>query len=761
MKQSKKRNLSAHLRLSRLALLATTLLAGTAVFAENGEVPPLPGLGPGPGPAPGAPPARGGAALNILQIGDRDIASLRTLGTGRKPDAISLGISRARLQADAAAWQALAGWVRDGGVVFLHTDSAELFGYRTVPARVGTPQLAGLLYGRARSALPFGGHPLLWSGTTRSTGLPSLSASSRLLPELGVQIVYYQLDPGDALVVEHPAATPLLRVTDLAAYNTETLYAAAIAPFGNGWAVFTPRLIEQDRADGASFAQNLLRLVRSVGPSPFDAPPLNTTATAAPPPAPATPTIEPLVGIPGTIIEKLSDADGGWPAQYAAWQKDMQRIPSAMMAPAEVTKPDVTARLLVAKSEADALGAGLAAAAQTGNDKGLRLLLALLRARLEYQRLDYEQANEWMQTAAQLGPNTAEVLLWRGAFVAAGAQNLLLSSQDRSQRYQQAVTDWTASQTATPLIKSTAPRGAASVSGVPTDAIQNWTAAATRAAQLMAVEPPMVLPVQNLGGGLVIRHFANDPTLRTAIPGAAFLARSDAFLGWHLDEEEILIFPNDQYYSAYSTAARVANSEVAYNPLARRGNVLGNRILMVSQITQPVLLDPGPPPRFAQLGAAVPAVLARLHSQVLLNALTQDGTRPPGWMQLGMMSIANVLVTTDPRNDPTAFMNNTQRQDWYNQPIPKILRDTAMAGGLLTPRQFDNVNPGADQAGIAEAQARRMMAFFYVRFGSGAVIETLQRLGSGQAVEDALVETTGLTEDQFFLAWRNSEFGRG
>src|SRR5947209_5584178 len=49
-----------------------------------------------------------------------------------------------------------------GGAVFLHTDAAQIFGYRTVPARRTTNRLAGQTFGRARAALPFGAHPLLW-----------------------------------------------------------------------------------------------------------------------------------------------------------------------------------------------------------------------------------------------------------------------------------------------------------------------------------------------------------------------------------------------------------------------------------------------------------------------------------------------------------------------------------------------------------------------------------------------------------------------
>jgi hypothetical protein len=113
-------------------------------------------------------------------------------------------------------------------------------------------------------------------------------------------------------------------------------------------------------------------------------------------------------------------------------------------------------------------------------------------------------------------------------------------------------------------------------------------------------------------------------------------------------------------------------------------------------------------------------------------------------MQLGIISLSNLLVATDLRNEVT----------------PATLRDRALANGLLAPAQCENVNIADDRAGAVEAQARRLMTFFYTRYGAGAVVETLQRLGSGESVDDAISATTGLTEEQFFLAWRDAEFGR-
>jgi hypothetical protein len=229
-----------------------------------------------------------------------------------------------------------------------------------------------------------------------------------------------------------------------------------------------------------------------------------------------------------------------------------------------------------------------------------------------------------------------------------------------------------------------------------------------------------------------------------ALPAALLLARADAFLGWHMDEEEILLFPTEPYYEGYSSVARTGR-EVAFNPLARHGNVVGNRLLLVSQLTLPVLIDPGPPRRYAELGSAIPAVLGRLHAQVVTNTLTLDGTPAPAWMQLGLMSLSNLAVVA---NDPT------------NEPTPQNLRNLAAVGGLLAPAQFENADLGADRNSFVETQARRLMLYFYQRYGAGAAVETLQRLGSGESVDDALTATTGLTEAQFFVAWRDAEFGR-
>lgn len=704
-------------------------------------------------PAPQAPSVR------ILEVNAENIASLRTPSTLEQADAISLGISREQLEADSAASVALASWVRDGGVVFVYTDAAQLFGYETRAARAGSNQAAGQLFGRAKAALPFGAHPLLWSGapSERNKGNDELDNlpepdDAPELPALGVQTVFYRLAEGDHLVVSHPAGIPLLRVSDPALTGAEPLYSAAIAPFGSGWAVFTPRVVEENRADGAAFLRNLVRLASS-RKAQGKTPPSNTGVAT-----------DVLVSLPVSFIEKAAEAaseDEGYAALIPEWKAaTSELVPAAFTNPEENAQNDGTLRLMLTPREMQGFGAALAETTRTEESDASRFqaLAFVLRARVELQRGELDGAHNWLELATEIAPEAAEVLLWQGVWSAGAAQNVLLDSPTRGQLLSAAVNAWDGALDAAELVPNAQKQDdplideqdgdsdfieGNTVSGIPPSVIQSWIAAATRIGELALVEPPLVTPIGGEGRVVVLRHFPDDPTLRTALPTGALLAQADNILGWGVEVEEILIFPDDEYYQEYSRAARIGSRQVAFSPLSDRGNVVDDRILMVSQITVPVILDPGPPIRFGQMGAAVPAIIGRLHSQVLLNALTEDGGTVPEWMQLGLMSISNIVVASSLGN---------------NEPVPEALAQSAVVGGLLSPEEFHNINLGADEAGLVEAQARRLMLFFYEAFGPGAVVETLQRIGSGQDIEEALDVTTGMNEGEFFQAWYEAEF---
>lgn len=703
-------------------------------------------------PEDGAPAGTAAAPLpaqgtQILEVDDKTVESLRRLNLGPRPDAISLSASAASLEADPESRQALAAWVRDGGVVFLHSDAAEIFGFQTVEAREADNRGPGQLFGRARATLPFAAHPLLVSGVPSAAGsdLPALDRNAPL-PPLGVRNVFYQMEVGDQLVVSHPAGIPLLRVVDSAGAGDAPLYAAAIAPFGNGWALVIPRLVEQQRGDGAMFVQNLLRFAKSSSRSAnglFD-PPLGQ-------PVPAVKT-EPLASLPASLIELASQtaSDGGDLGLIAApWNAaTAPPNPALLTDPAEVLQPATESRLVLTAGEVAAVRASLVAAIADATEAGeaprahFRVLAYLLRARLEFQKGDLKSAITWMEAADEISPDSAEVLLWRGVLAAAQAEDITLDSPTRARLLSDAVQCWSGVLNAKSLF-TVAAQAEPIISGIPALAIQSWIAAGTRAGELANVEPPLVTVLGQPERLVVLRHFPNDPTLKLAVPTGDLLARASNFMGWDVEDEEILIFPDERYYLAYSTAARTGSREVAFNPLARRGNVVDNRILMVSQTTTNVFV-PGPPPRFVPLGMAVPATLGRLHAQVLMNALAEGGSTVPPWMQLGLMSISNLSVVN-------TLAGNT--------PMSPGLSRAVAAGTLLSPDQFRNVNLGADESGLAEQQANRLMLYFYSRFGAGGVAETLQRLGAGETPESALMATTGMTEVQFFQAWRQAELG--
>lgn len=237
------------------------------------------------------------AGLKLLLAGDNDLAELRALTAASNVQAVSLEVSLATLRRDPLAAAALGKWVRDGGTVFLHTDAAQLFGYLTTPARLTTNARAGQLYGRARAAVPFGASPLLWN-THRQTIRGGASLKSAFsAPTVGT--VFYEMQPGDDLVISHPAAVPLLRVDDVTGNDDAPLYAAAIAPYGRGWTIFTPRRIEQSRADGGAFTQNLVRFAAAPKLPALEAAPAATTPGTATPDAAAPATTAPAAA-PGT-----------------------------------------------------------------------------------------------------------------------------------------------------------------------------------------------------------------------------------------------------------------------------------------------------------------------------------------------------------------------------------------------------------------------------------------------------------------------------
>lgn len=616
--------------------------------------------------------------------------------------AVSLRVSGEAFEANANARDALASWVAAGNAVFLHTGAAEFFGFQTVEAREGSNERGGQLFGRARAALPFGSHPMLWDD-----GRTLRRADPTRLP--GVNVVFYELQPGDHLVTGSITGTPLLEVTDLAASRPSQtpLFAAAIAPYGRGWAIFCPDSVDQRRADGALFARNLLSFAPGARPSLW----VSLSSDALQGGADA---------VRGALQNNLNGAnDAGAPALPNLGDA----APAVAAPPVEIPIAGKAPALAVGRAEAGALLAAL-------NNGGL----ALLRARYALQSGDFASANQNLQTLEANDALAGETAFLSGCVNAASANDVTAPSPVRAEAAQNAARDFNAAATLTPLVGATPgaiPNASSSARR------RDWSAFFNRLSAIFAAEPPLA---QTFGTGdstITLRFFADDPTLTLLQPAAQTIAATGAF-GWRTSRQEVLLFPSPAAYANYRRGSGLTTQNVPL-PAASVGDVVGQRIIMASVPTTPfVFRDPRTGIARLVPRTAGATIFSRLQAYALLNAWLDGSGRVPAWLALGLENLA--AQTLDGAAATTLDGDTLQR--------------FAAAGGLLLPNQFGNGNTE-----VARAQSAALVAYFYREFGAGAVTETVQRLGAGQTSDDALLETTESDEAALFTTWRNVQFG--
>lgn len=679
------------------------------------------------------------SAARIFTADEEHFAQLP--GALRTAGAVSVRVTRASLEANEPALNGLLAWVRRGGLVFLHNDAAELFGYTTVPARERTNEQAGQFFGRARAALPFNASPLLADDgmNSRAAALQRAAPDPNRLP--GVNVVFYELGEGDHLVAGHPAATPLLEVTDLASNGTGTpLYAAAIAPYGSGWAVFTPDSIDNRRADGALFLRNLLRLIPGAGGRQGYVGVAASVVTQA----------SDNGGNVNELLKQLKAVGGGSAPALPALGTVPRTAPPAPVVPPPAPAADEAAdngdepapvavrdepRLLLTAADATGFASVIG-----GADAARRTAaIQLLRARLEWQQQNNENATARLDQAEQTFPGSAEVAYWRGCLWAGASQELNQPSPQRAEEVGQAAQSWAAAQTAPRLVPPQV--GGAGARDIPL--VQaSWIPWFQSLAAMYGAEPPRV---QQLGTGdaaITLRFFDDDPSFNLILEGTTALAQART-LGWRVDREEVLLFPTPEYYAAYRRATGQVRQSVPL-PAASIGDVIGARVLMVAIPSFPTFTRDaaGHIIPFVAGGAGA-NILARLHSYALMNAMTEDGTQPPAWMRLGLEALLSVII----EGGEVSSLQDT-------------LRPFAAAGGLLTPQQFAAARAGGAEApDVAEAQATALMIYFYQEHGAGMVAETMQRLGQRESADDALQDTVEVNQLGFFQNWRDSFFG--
>lgn len=695
----------------------------------------------------------------VVNIDAANLANLPVL-LGRA-GAISLGVYAEDLDKNPAARDALINYVGQGGTVFLHTDAARLFGYRTVAARQTTARLVGQLYGRARAAVPFGTVPLLLSD--------DVAAVRGAVRAPGINNVFYTLRAGDDLVIDHPAGTPLLQVTGT---GNRPLYAAAIAPYGAGWAVFTPDFIDQTRGDGAAFARNLLKLAggsRYVGVSQaaiasgngllpeLSRAAQNGNGQSAPLPGFGTnlPTArEGAMGTTGAApVATQNPAPNAMTPNSTPGAMAEQMAPGAMPNGAATPGPV----LLITRGEATAFGTALQ------NDPQGRgaVALAILRARVALLNDDAKSAQIQLALADRLAPNAGETQFLRGAAAVPGASYLGSTTGDRMASANLAANSFNAAGRARPFFtfsSGTTVGGnavGANVTGVGTSGIGTsgalygdiagsqlnaLGAQINRFSQALAVEPPLALSVGNGAAAVTVRYFEGDSAVPFVERAVADLTRSDLFQG-AIDGQEILLFPTPALYQRYRAAAGLEQQNVPL-PAASFGDVVNGRILMVSiPAARPITIGPNGVPRVLPLRATSANLLARFEAYALFDSyIGESQGRIPSWMLLGLSTLADLTVNGD-----TISVQYDQE-----------LRRYAGLGNLLAPRQFDAQL--SESSVLAQAQSTAIMRYFFAQYGAGRVAETIQRIGAGQSVDDALQATTGLNEIGLFREWRNAQF---
>ena len=437
----------------------------------------------------------------------------------RYPTALTLQVTRAQLQ-PSPHWPRLRDWVQRGGVIFLHNDAAQLFGYDTVAARPATPQQAGQLFGRAVAAWPWGAQPLL-NGPRP------------------VETVFYQMQLGDHLVSALNGATPPVARHRFGRFGGGRAECATVVCLGNSavWSRLGGVCAAIDRNSSRRWCDFS---APSCGNSPPNAParprkPIKPLTKNAAPNAPPKERAQTYLAIGPEILAVLPpNAPPTSPAavDFAALQKNLDALlesASSDETAREVTPPNREAppttnadkakpqKLMLFSEEVDAMAqlASRAAAPEATPLMRARALarLEIWRARWELQQPGGGAALDWLQTAAQqIAPDEADaansavdsttenevlpeqqgIAFWRGVIASASALSISSDARiddgfplgyrikphltpDRAQMWQDTANAWQQAARARP-------QQLFALTGLQTSWLQNWAIEANRRA---------------------------------------------------------------------------------------------------------------------------------------------------------------------------------------------------------------------------------------------------------------------------------------
>ncbi len=761
--------------------------------------------------------------VDISSIRAAQIAQLQVWNAAGKIESnspLNLDVRAADLTA-ARATEPLQNWVRAGGIVILHTDAAQAFGFQTVQARERTFDRAGQLWGRGENALPFGGSPLLLGGRSQSQrgqtdGVP------------GVRTVFYQLQSGDALLTASGAAVvPLLRVED----NTlpedgkaePTFYAAAMRRYGRGWALFLPRTIEA-RADGARFQQNLSAFIADASEGKWQT--LDVAAIQA-------------AYQPASRQQKVD------------WQKlheALQPVGDPQVLPAVTDE----AQLVLSLDDANAVGAALKQIEATPNDNGLqvsgRALVYLLAARALWQRDSNDAtpnaeaklaalwgtssvARETLWKTQDSGPTANMTRWWNGVFALGAAlppiptryepeiiefsyarpaleaaqwwqgiqgaasemaRVVALAGPATQQMAQQHQDDppllsYWKTQSGTNYFMQLAPVQVASDKfppspqdwGMPPLVITEGTyydellpVGSSNAMPLGIVPQPLVYPIQN--------------SIRSQMFWLCSRVWSDDLAAdWNFKQKRIDILLSSTMVSIERHRyAQVKTNYESYGLFLKNDRIYLRYMLdppipswpaFTKQMrTHPAGTEPDTGYDYRRdysgliftgwtlqevSSQATPARGARLQAHLLSEFWSENNV--PSWMDEGLQNLFSLKMGDVIRTNssdlkaitpfpPTAgLVAALPRKKMASSLLPYALRESIASTDPEVEPVATEQNDGFG-APLDQLDSTNQVRFFYDKFGAGAFVETLQRLGSGQNIDAALQATTGLNQQQFF-----------
>ncbi len=624
-------------------------------------------------------------------------------------------------------------WTQKGGIVWLHTDAAQLFGFRTAASPVDT-------LGKAKPVVPWAAHPLTQ----------------------GVRKVFYRMTPAGVLVTGHPRGVMLMRVADSPTPRSQPLFVVATAEYGNGIALFAPPDFSQRRAEGLQFYNNLQKFL--AGEPATDRVPGGELAKVfeqwqkVASKRNLSEVKEPLSAVTAYAhlwmgrllhrklnktkdalaeLEKAATANNQITEVYAALSdvyaamEDKDKAALAKKRAEDLAKserapaPDARAAvgLLLTEGELKQL-AQLSDAVSGGSEdkrKELGAMITTLTGRVWYQAsfnptnrtFDLTHAEDLFRRALQQQPTSRHALFWYGALRVTQGLEPRQPSPQRAARFQDAVRLWQEFLSARGDAQDE-PKDNAFPSP---DQLSAWGDGLREEIRRLSLEPRDFH--NDPRSGLIVRYLRSPDTGWQEFAGnlQAVIANA-ANWGLRVEDPELLIFPTDAAYQQYRLLTKRSLPEFGPNaPI----DVAGEVILSVPQVNQAFIT-------VAQRNQ-YRKVLSHFFGHVVVNAWTEGGPDVPGWLTEGIASGLSGDLNTR-----------------------SILQQAVRQGLLL--RWNDLQTAPLQPSELFYAQSQEMVAFL-ARIGrqEGGVVRMLQLIGMGVRPEEALMEVTRMTSEQFMRAW--------